>query len=567
MSDETPRQFAARRGFSVSYKGKTLLSTVDPAGLAERTVDKAPKLNRTLYFCPSPLYGYGIARLMEQITPDSAVICVEADEQLMTISREAMGDLLVKYNRLQLVNTGDPGVLCGAVREAWGERSFRRVEITRLSGGWQLSPERYEALALAVQKDIAVDWGNAMTLVRLGRRYALNALRNLSLLPRAASIGSLSFGAAPVLVLGAGPSLDGTLDFLCKRFGSLTETGHAAMDRPFRLICVDTCLAPLRERNIKPDLAVALESQHWNLRDFVGLGDWDLPTAMDLSALPATAETLGGNPAVFVTPWTGLSLFKRLKDSRLLPEPFPPLGSVGLTAAALARRLTTGPIIIAGIDFSFTLDQYHSRSSPSHQERLRRQTRLFSLISAEAAFRRGAFPDLSKNGASVRSDPGMKKYQDLFEQEFGSESRFYDIMNSGLPLGIKTLALEEAAVILQGAAIPGAGAADSGGGSGPVPSCCNNTNYTNRQKAVEAFIRKELDQLKTLRDILTGEAAADPARLESLLDYCGYLWTHFPDCAGAGGRRPPCTDLGFLKRVRVELDPFIKVLELALREV
>jgi hypothetical protein len=549
MSDETPRRIAARRGFSLSYKGKTLLSTIDPAGLAERTVNNAPTLNRTLYFCPSPLYGYGIARLMEQISPDSAVICVETDERLAALSHEAMRDLLMKHKRLQLAGTCDPGLLCAAVREAWGERSFRRVEILRLNGGWQLSPERYESLALALQKDIAVDWGNAMTLVRLGRRYALNAMRNLSLLPRAGSIDSLSFGAAPLLVLGAGPSLDHALDFLNKHFSGTV--------RPFRVICVDTCLAALRERNIRPDLAVVLESQHWNLRDFIGLGDWELPVAMDLSALPATAETLGADPFVFATPWTGLSFFKRLKDSKLLPAVFPPLGSVGLTAAALASRLTTGPIVTAGIDFSFTVDKFHSRSSPGHLDRLRRQTRFFSLINGEAAFRKGAFPALSVSGANVRSDPAMKKYRDLFEQEFGADRRFRSIAGTGLPLGIEAVTLEEAAAILEAPV----------NDSGPALPCCNTVDYTGRRKAVEGFVLEELGRLKELRSILTGEGGANPGRLESLLDECGYLWAHFPDCAGAGGRRPQGTDLGFLRRIRAEADPFINVLELALREV
>jgi hypothetical protein len=560
MNDETPRRFAARRGFSVSYKGKTLLSTIDPAALADRAVDRAPKLNRTLYFCPSPLYGYGISRLIEQTTPDSVVVCVEADEYLMALSQEAMRDLLMKHKRLQLVGTTDPGTLCAAVRKGWGKHSFRRVEVLRLSGGWQLSPELYETLALALQKDIAVYWGNAMTLVKLGRRYALNTLRNLSLLFRAVPLGSLSFGAAPALVLGAGPSLDQALDFLEACFDLSSKTGDGG--RPFRIVCVDTCLVPLRERNIKPDLAVALESQHWNLRDFVGLGDWEIPVAMDLSALPATAEMLGGKSILFLTPWTDLSLFKRLKNAGLLPEVFPPLGSVGLTASALARRLTTGPIIIAGIDFSFTPDQFHCRSSPGCQDRLYRQTRLSGLINGEAAFRKGSFPTLSKTGGAVRSDPMMKSYRDLFEQEFSSGGRFRDIAGSGLPLGIKTLVLKEAAAVLAGETdagvmIPGTGSQAS--------TYCNEFDYTSRRAATETFIRGELDRLRKLRDMLAGKTAADPALLEVLLDDCGYLWAHFPDCAG--GRRPPAADLSFLKRVRAELNPFMAVLESVLKEV
>jgi hypothetical protein len=50
-----------------------------------------------------------------------------------------------------------------------------------------------------------------MTLVPVGRRYALNAARNLALPCRRAARPSLdgpAYGARPILVLGAGPSMD-----------------------------------------------------------------------------------------------------------------------------------------------------------------------------------------------------------------------------------------------------------------------------------------------------------------------------------------------------------------------
>jgi hypothetical protein len=81
---------------------------------------------------------------------------------------------------------------------------------------------------------------------------------------------------------------------------------------------------------------------------------------------------------------------------------------------------------------------------------------------------------------------------------------------------------------------------------------------------VAAFAEQEREALIVLRGILTGTASADPAELERRLDDADYLWAHFPDCAGAERRRPPGTDLSFLKRVRVELDPFIRLWDRAL---
>ncbi|MDR1353117.1 MAG: DUF115 domain-containing protein, partial [Treponema sp.] len=389
---EMPRPVPARRGLSVFYRGKTLLSLIDPIAQAERLADTAPEQGRTLYFCPSPLYGYGLERLLSRIPEDSAVIAVETDEALMALSGESLPRPLLDNPRFRAVRTTDPASLCAFARSAWGSRRFRRLTVVRLSGGWQIGGALYETLADALREDIAGDWENALTLARLGRRYMANAIRNLPRLARMAlSLESLGFGEAPVLVLGAGPSLDGLLDALAGKpggAGGLPGGFSRPEERPFRIVCVDTALKNLYARGLKPDLAVALESQHWNLRDFTGLGGWKLPLAMDLSALPATGETLGGDVLPFFTPWTAIRFFGRLKAAGFLPPEIPALGSVGLAATALALRLGSGPVLTGALDFSFTIDRYHARSTPGHLESLRLSTRLRPLIGT-AAFRAG----------------------------------------------------------------------------------------------------------------------------------------------------------------------------------
>ncbi|MDR0399820.1 MAG: DUF115 domain-containing protein [Treponema sp.] len=555
--EEFPRVIKARRGFSVSYRGKTLLSTVDPLAQGERAVEALPSRDGTLYLCPSPLFGYGLPALLKRIEiqePDSAVLCVEADRRLLALSLENRdgGPLPAGGPRLSMEGIAGaaprPGEapaagierVCAAALGRWGGRRFRRVEVLRLSGGWRLYPELYAALAETLRGGIALDWGNAMTLVKLGRRYARNFIRNLTLIPRCPSLSALSYDRDPVLVLGAGPSLDSFLQVLAKYSPQKAE-------RNFRIICVDTVIPSLKDRGIRPDLVVALESQHWNLRDFTGAGNWGVPLAMDLSALPATAEALGGSCYLFFTPWTELNLFKRLKTAALLPELFPPLGSVGLSATAAALRLTRGPVILCGIDFSFTLDSYHARSTPAHRERLRRQNRFRGILNQDAAFRGAAFRGISKTGGPVRSDPAMRNYRDLFEREFAAEARLRDIEGSGLPLGIPSLAPEEAAAIL------GAGRGRRGAERmNPKPG---GTEYDrNAARRLKEFFLNERESLRKLREILRGERGMEGQEFEGLLDSCDYLWAHFPDCAG---RRRPAADISFLKRARTEIEPFM----------
>jgi hypothetical protein len=607
---DLPRQTEARRGLSVSYRGKTLLSCLDPIAQAERLVAGLQFPDRTLYFCPSPLYGYGLDRLMEKLEqagPHSAVLCVETDEQLLALSRSHFPPSLLNHPRLRLTGAAGREELCALVRKAWGSRSFRRVETLRLSAGWRLSPDLYDALADSLRQEIVLDWSNAATLIRLGRLYSKNAVRNLALIPRSSSLSGLSFHQDPILVLGAGPSLDGILEGITAFFGDmfpaapeLPGQGVNSPSRSFKIVAVDTALPCLRAHGIKPDLVVALESQHWNLRDFIGAGGWEIPVAMDLSALPATREMLGGRIFLFFTPWAELSLFRRLAAVGLLPPAFPPLGSVSLTAAAIALSLGSGPVLTGGIDFSFTADNYHARATPGHQEKLRRQNRFRSVLNADAAFRPAAFRAAAKSGASIRSDPAMRGYRDLFEREFAGEPRLRDIISNGLPLGPLTVDIAAACEILgsghpptpagsvaQASDVATAGdAATADGGARADNAALRGFIIRERDSLVvlrriltgdgtavasgatlRGFIIRERDSLVVLRRILTGETKTSPEELEKILDDVDYLWAHFPDCAGTGGRRPPGTDISFLKRVRAEIDPFIRLWELADQDI
>ena len=545
------REIKARRGYSISYMGKTLLSTIDPVTQGERLAGKTPLKERTLYFCPSPLYGYGLSLLLEKIPPDSKVICVEADEKLFEVSCNAINEI---DKTCPLIKAKTSESVCAYIRDTYGERAFRRVEPIHLTGGWQLYPELYEDMARALRREIALEWGNAITMIHLGRLYARNFIRNLSLLPSSEQLASLNFLSAPVLVLGAGPSLDSILDEFTALWG--TEIPEPEK-RPFKIICVDTCLPCLLERAIVPDLVVILESQHWNLGDFIGGRSHKIDTILDLSSLPASSRVLEGKRYLCWTAWTELGLFRRLREAGILNEAVAPLGSVGLSAVALALNAGSGPVLTGGLDFSYTPEAYHSSSTPEHTARYIRQNRFQSLINPNLAYRKKTFPASSKNGKTVRSDPVMRNYRDLFEEEFGGNPRLLDIDGPGLPLGLKTISPSEAFAVLRGEAAL----------SSPWKIPVKEAAAAVQTRQMEDFIRREIKSLLDLRDMLSGSSAQEPERLEELLLNADYVWAHFPEYAGRGKSRQPGKELSFLKRVRIEIDPFIKCWEMSLLEL
>ena len=537
--------------------GKTLLSGIEPVKRAEKAADAVPVKERTLYFCPSPLFGYGLARLLERLeadAPSSAVLCIEADGELFELSKKNIDPALAANGKFCLTNILEADKLCALVNRTWGVRAFRRIETLKFTGGFQLFPGLYDALCDTLRREFAVDWGNALTLSKLGRLYTRNMLRNIALSSQFPSIDELSFGDASVLVLGAGPSLDDVLDRLTRKLRGTEE-------RRFKIVCVDTCLGALKDRGIVPDLVVILESQHWNLRDFIGTKGWNVNMAADLSSLPACARILKGKGFLFFTPWTGLEIFKRLKDAGLLPASVSPLGSVGLTAVEITRRLTSGKIICAGLDFSFTSDKYHARGTPGHRGKLNAQTRLRHFFNV-AAFKESSIAAVSKSGKDVYTNPIMRNYRNLFEQEFGGDERVYDIEGAGLPLGAKTLSMDEVIEALETKEVHTEahrpiGSRHGNGFQSFAPSC-----LCVKSSVIISFFEGERRRLEELRGILTGEAAADKERLGVLIGECDYLWAHFPDYAGGAAccaRKPDITDLSFLNRVRMEIDIMSKL--------
>ncbi|MCL2720390.1 MAG: DUF115 domain-containing protein [Treponema sp.] len=545
--------------------GITLLSGVDPVGRAEKTVNSLVVKEKTLFLCLSPLFGYGLSCLVSRLeteAPGSAVLCIEADSELFEFSKKNIKPSLLDNNLVRLTNICDGENLYSFICYTWGQMAFRRIEVIKLTGGWQLFTDVYDLLGNYIRRRIATDWSNVLTLTKLGRLYIRNTLRNLAVLSefnpqQVFSIDELSFGSDPVLVLGAGPSLDETLDILCRFFPPLEK-------KPFKIVCVDTCIYALKERDIIPDLIFILESQHWNLRDFIGCKDWNVNIAIDISSLPASAGLLSGNKYIFMTPWTELKIFKRLKEANLLPVSIAPLGSVGLTAVESARRLTNGKIICAGLDFSFTDSKYHARSTPGHKSKLNLQNRFKSILNT-IAYESYSITDVSKSGLSVKTSAVMRGYRDLFEQEFSGDCRIFDIEGSGLPLGIKTLSMEEAINLLK----------------------LDKEEITQRHKGTEEeeqkkltpctpclrvknselikFYNIEIKLLIELKKLLTGDDEMNNEKLTELIEECDYLWAHFPDYSG--GRKPNISDVSFLKRIRAEIDPMLKLLERVKKEI
>jgi hypothetical protein len=86
---------------------------------------------------------------------------------------------------------------------------------------------------------------------------------------------------------------------------------------------------------------------------------------------------------------------------------------------------------------------------------------------------------------------------------------------------------------------------------------------------LQNFLRDEQERLVRLRDLLTGATGGSvpESEVRRLILEVDYVWAHFPEYAAADRSAKLVLEPSFLKRLRAELDPFIKYYRIAQQEL
>lgn len=497
MPEETPPRVAeaARGGFSVEYRGRCLYSRVAPREGPERIVRSLEPLPDTLYVVPSPLLGYGLGTLLERIPASSAVLALEAEPALASLTLSYLPPGISRHPRFRFLP--DPGLAERSVRSLG---TFRRAVEIRLSSGRSLRPAVYDTALRRVDAELNRYWRNRMTMVRMGRLWARNIFRNLSRLP-GSRILEPSAWEGPVAVCGAGPSLDAACPWL------LSER------RRIRILACDTALGPLLLRGIRPDAVVCLEGQIHNLKDFLPGGNTEIPVYADLCSHPSVFRAVPGPKILTLTRYEELEFLDRLEA---LPIPLlrvQPLGSVGVLAVHLARRLTRGAVFLAGLDFSFPPGSTHAKGAPAMLAETLREDRLYK---AQAQWG-SSWPSLAPGSRTDRGCAAvMESYAALLAEEVQGDPEVLDIRGTGLPLGLSRLSHDEASRRLDASGIEDPCPCPLPPGR-PVPP-------EDLRAAASAFLDGEAERVERLLSALAGSGD-----LASRVSECDWIYSWFPD--------------------------------------
>ena len=283
--DDAPRAVDAGRGVSVLYKGRYLFSRYDPYKTLQKRLESFSVLPESLILCFSPALPFVIDSirhmLMRKNISGCFILGAEADEALYDFYRaQKKADVQAPHGDFSQTTDfsqtpaaknardfcPDAAVLLNQVSDIarllegapFGGRYegaklpdigfFKRVLVFEASGAAAFYKDFYAQSAAFAQNGISMFWKNTMTLVRLGRLFSRNVLKNAAQAAVSPPLAQASVNR-PILVAGAGPSLDALIPFMRKH------------QKDFYLLAVDAAFRPLLDSGIRPDAVVAVESQ------------------------------------------------------------------------------------------------------------------------------------------------------------------------------------------------------------------------------------------------------------------------------------------------------------------
>jgi len=550
MDRELPRVTIEDGGTQVYYRGRNLYSPSGPQAAARRRASLVELQPQSLVFVPCPLLCYGIDSLAARLPESSRLLCVETDEALMAVTLDNLPSNLREDPRIQFIRTDSAEQITAFVHERLRIGRFRRLIIAPLNAGYSMNSGRYRMLTEALDREIRVHWQNRLTGAFFGRLWVRNLLANIGQIALGMEITSPPHPDSPIVVAGAGESLEAVLPWL-RRLRSR-----------FFLIAVDTALPALFQSGIEADLAVTVEAQWANLQDFVPLGDGcKLHLLADLSGSPAPLRLPAcGSRSIFLSRFSECRIVDEIEERRLAGAVIPPLGSVGVAAVHLARRLSDGLLLLAGLDFSYRPGKPHARGTATHNLQLRSATRLTGdLLFASSIGRRRLSSAMLRREGFV-TDTVLLSYARDLSSLIEQDGRIQVLGDPGVDLGAAVVARPERfeAILRE----------ESGRGRGPGRES-DSTLRIPDSAAARQFLEVEEARLERLGQQVTShlnttDAAAREESWNLLLpeiEGADYLYFDFPDSESgpvdspAFLRRLLGNVYGYLRKTRQALSP------------
>ncbi|MBI9106060.1 MAG: DUF115 domain-containing protein [Spirochaetales bacterium] len=306
--------------------------------------------------------------------------------------------------------------------------------------------------------------GNITTSSGFGRRLIRNFIKNYVL---SESIAIPEHTASAVFIAGSGPGLKSSISFLKKKRSELI------------LISLPSSIEFLLSFGIIPDIAVTTDPGF-----YAGLHQRSLTNCLTASPYTANISPVIQNNKLLIPINQHSFIESAILDSGDAFINIPSNGTVAGTALFLASTLTSGPVILSGLDFSFIDILSHNRphSFDSHIEQFTSRTNgLYNIY-----YHRNIPDSFKVNSNSRRTTTALKTYRGWFERSSGIFSnRCFFLNHFERPPGdFPGITEEEAGQLLTGRTKFSFG-------------IYNNTSLDERRNKISSFLRKQIESVNT----------------------------------------------------------------------
>lgn len=497
------------RGINVQYQNQLLYPTVSPQRSVLDRISRLRIDEKTLIFLPSPVLGFGLKELLDKLPSECHILSIEVDQNLMKIFQENAPLNILSDDRLTAVRTEDIAALT-ATLESIGMNNYRRIQPLYLNRGYHLNKHLYDNMRVALENKLRFYWQNKMTLIRMASLWMRNLIENLALLPSLKCFSVLQTDK-PIVVTGAGPSLEEGIAILRRIRSKIV------------LCAVDTALPVLYQASLIPDFVFVLDSQLANMQDFTPCASIDTRLICDLTTHPTIMRKFHSKTYLYASRFFPLAIFDRMQQFTILPTVFPPLGSVGVAAVYAALKMTSGPILITGLDFSYRRGFTHAKGTPFHLHLLLSSQRVDPLdnTSYRLLQKRPLLWQIDACGNKILSDLILTSYAHGLSEIIKDAGRVYYMGNPGMPVGAPQITTEAQLTPLLTAS---------------THSVDESSSHGYKEKDVVEFIENEKRLLMRTRNMITStlnDRESEKHLLsqyeKSLLEDVAYAYLSFPD--------------------------------------
>lgn len=531
-------------GFSVFYREHYLYSKYNPTSTIKKIISSIELKPKTLILAFSPTLSYGLDLLINKLKDDCFILAIEPDKILYDFSikqyqinlhSEFFSYINIDINNLQefysFILENNKTIFPYYFPQ---QGTFKYCLPIDFSGATNFYQNTKQDIIYNIDKSINQFWTNRLTLVHLGRLYSRNLFKNLYKLQNSKPLIKNSI-SKPILIFGAGESIEADINLIKE---------HANY---FFIIAVDSALHFLLENSIIPNAVILVESQLAIEKAFLGVNK-KIHLIADLTARPNIINNFA-NYSFFFSEFAQTSFIQNLKEKNILPLTIQPLGSVGIVAIELAMFIKKAKtkVFICGLDFSYRTGKTHCKEAPSIKKILSSNNRKTPIEQLAISFSNTEQTLMGKNNLPVKTIPSLLGYSSICKYRYSKNNEIFDIGKSGLPLGFPNISVDSAIAEAQSVNLS----------QDEIFYSSDSLQTTDK---ISQYYNEEIQKLNKIKNILV--SGDDSEKLLDLINQCDYLFYHFAD-----GYKGAINDIAFLKRVRSEIDFFIKDFSIALSQM